>query len=101
MSLIRSFAIVLPLLLACEPLDGRDLIRGVDLSGIPEMESKGASYRLDGQELPVLEIFEQAGFEMVRLRLFAEVDGRWGAVNDLEHTLALAQRVKKAGFPIL
>ena len=101
MSLIRSFAIFLPLLLACEPLDGRDLIRGVDLSGVPEMESKGATYRLDGKALPVLEIIDEAGFEMVRLRLFVEADGHWGAVNDLEHTLALARRVNKAGFPIL
>jgi arabinogalactan endo-1,4-beta-galactosidase/arylsulfatase A-like enzyme len=101
MSLIRSFAIFLTLLLACEPLDGRDLIRGVDLSGIPEMERIGATYQLDGKQLPVLEIIHEAGFEMVRLRLFVEADGRWGAVNDLEHTLALAQRVKKAGFPIL
>lgn len=101
MSLIRSFAVFLPLLLACQTLDGRDLIRGVDLSGIPEMERKGATYQLDGKPLPVLEIIDEAGFEMVRLRLFVEADGRWGAVNDLEHTLALARRVKDAGFPIL
>ncbi|MCH7227133.1 glycosyl hydrolase 53 family protein [Haloferula sp. A504] len=94
-------AILLAGLLACQLVDGRDLIRGVDLSGIPEMERRGANYQLAGKQLPVLEIIHEAGFEMVRLRLFVEADGRWGAVNDLKHTLALAQRVKQAGFPIL
>lgn len=65
------------------------------------VERCGATYQLDGQQLPVLEIIRETGFEMVRLRLFVNADGRWGAVNDLKHTLALAQRVKKAGFPIL
>jgi arabinogalactan endo-1,4-beta-galactosidase/arylsulfatase A-like enzyme len=101
MNISRPFTIFLAGLLACQLVDGRDLIRGVDLSGIPERERMGATYRLGGKEMPVLEIFEQAGYEMVRLRLFVEADGRWGAVNDLEHTVALAQRVKKAGFPIL
>ena len=82
-------------------MHGRDLIRGADLSGVIEMERKGAAYQLDGRELPVLEIFHDAGYEMVRLRLFVEADGPWGAVNDLAQTLALAKRVKEAGFPIL
>lgn len=98
---IRRSAIFLTVLFASQLAGARDLIRGVDLSGVPERESTGATYRLDGQPLPVLEIFDEAGFEMVRLRLFVEADGRWGAVNDLEHTLALAKRVKEAGFPIL
>jgi arabinogalactan endo-1,4-beta-galactosidase/arylsulfatase A-like enzyme len=92
---------LLILLLACQLIHGRDLIRGADLSGVVEMERKGAAYQLDGRELPVLEIFRDAGFEMVRLRLFVEADGKWGAINDLEHTLALAKRAKEAGFPIL
>lgn len=97
----RLLSIFLSVLLACHLVDGRDLIRGVDLSGVPEKERIGATYRLDGQEMPILDVFGKTGFEMVRLRLFVEADGRWGAVNDLEHTLALAQRVNKAGFPIL
>jgi arabinogalactan endo-1,4-beta-galactosidase/arylsulfatase A-like enzyme len=101
MSNIRRSTIFLPVLLAFQLADARDLIRGADLSGLPEREHGGATYRLDGQQLPVLEIFDETGFEMVRLRLFLEADGQWGAVNDLEHTLALAKRVKEAGFPIL
>lgn len=97
----RVFALILAVLFTSQLLVGRDLIRGVDLSGIPEMERMGASYKLNGQELPLLEIFDQAGYEMVRLRLFLDADGRWGAVNDLQHTLALARRVNQAGFPIL
>lgn len=97
----RLHVLLLSLLLVCQPVDGRDLIVGADLSGVPEMERMGATYRIDGKELPILEIFGEAGLEMVRLRLFVEADGRWGAVNNLQHTLALAQRVKKAGFPIL
>jgi arabinogalactan endo-1,4-beta-galactosidase/arylsulfatase A-like enzyme len=97
----RLFSVFLSILLACQVIHGREMIRGVDLSGIPEMERIGTFYQLDGKELPALEIFEQAGFEMVRLRLFVEADGKWGAVNNLEHTLALAKRVQQAGFPIL
>lgn len=97
----RRFTCLLPLVIAFQSLDGRDLIRGADLSGVPERERSGITYRIDGRERPILEIIQDAGFEMVRLRLFVEADGRWGAVNDLEHTLALAKRVKQAGFPIL
>jgi arabinogalactan endo-1,4-beta-galactosidase/arylsulfatase A-like enzyme len=101
MDLTRISTIIFSFLLASQLVDGRDLIRGVDLSGVPELERMGATYQLDGKQLPVLEIIHETGFEMVRLRLFVEADGNWGAVNGLKHTLALAQRVKKAGFPIL
>ncbi|CAA6679352.1 MULTISPECIES: glycosyl hydrolase 53 family protein [unclassified Lentimonas] len=76
-------------------------ISGVDLSGLPEMERMGADYTFKGQAMPMLQIVKAAEFDMVRLRLFLDADGRWGAVNDLPHTLALAKRVDAAGFPIL
>lgn len=76
-------------------------VSGVDLSALPEMERMGANYTFKGQEMPLLEIVEASGYNMVRLRLFLDADGRWGAVDDLPHTLALAKRVDAAGFPIL
>ncbi len=79
----------------------KDFIRGVDLSGIPEMERIGLSYQIGGKKLPAIEIFKEAGYEMVRLRLLVDADGKWGAVNNLPHTIALAKRIKNAGFPIL
>lgn len=101
MSFHRFFSTVLALLLLCPIMMARDVIRGVDISGIPEMETKQMQFHLDGQTRPALEIFREAGYEMVRLRLFVDADKQWGAVNDLNHTLALAKRVKEAGFPIL
>ncbi len=74
---------------------------GVDLSALPEMERMSATYSFKGKEMPLLEIIKLSGYNMIRLRLFLDADGRWGAVNDLPHTLELAKRVNSAGFPIL
>ena len=61
----------------------------------------GAKYSSDGEEKDLLEIFDEAGYTMIRLRLFLDADGRWGAVNDLPYTLAMAKRVKAAGFDLM
>ncbi len=74
---------------------------GADLSGLTLLEERGARYFDDGKEQDALEIFKAHGYNTIRLRLFLEADGRWGAVNDLPYTLKLAQRVKKHGFKLL
>jgi arabinogalactan endo-1,4-beta-galactosidase/arylsulfatase A-like enzyme len=104
--LLKSFSFICASLVACATAVGvavvqpeRDgFIIGADLSALSEVQRANAIYTVDGVERPVLEIFQDAGYEVVRLRLFLEADGRWGAVNDLETTLAIATQVVAAGF---
>lgn len=92
--------VILVLLAGAIPSYAEFLI-GADLSGLALKEEQGALYFDDGKEVDALKIFKKNGFNTIRLRLFLEADGKWGAVNDLDHTLDLARRVKKAGFKLL
>jgi arabinogalactan endo-1,4-beta-galactosidase len=74
---------------------------GADLSGLALMEERGAKYFDNGREQDALGIFKAHGYNTIRLRLFLEADGRWGAVNDINYTVKLAQRVKQHGFKLL
>ena len=78
-----------------------EFIVGADLSGLALMEERGALYFDDGVEKDAFEIFKAHGYNTIRLRLFLDADGRWGAVNDLEYTLKLAKRVKENDFKLL
>lgn len=78
-----------------------EFLIGADLSGLTLREEHGARYFDNGKEKDALEIFKENGWNTVRLRLFLDADGRWGAVNDLDYTLQLARRVKKAGLKLL
>lgn len=74
---------------------------GADLSMLQFVEGGGVCYRENGQEKDPLAIFKNHGFNTVRLRLFVNPDGTRGQMNTLPYTLALASRVKKAGFRLL
>ena len=78
-----------------------EFIIGADLSGLALMEERGARYFDTGKEQDALEIFKAHGYNTIRLRLFLEADGRWGAINDIKYTVKLAQRVKQHGFKLL
>jgi arabinogalactan endo-1,4-beta-galactosidase len=78
-----------------------EFLVGADLSGLALMEERGAKYYDEGDEQDALEIFKAHGYNTIRLRLFLEADGRWGAVNDIQYTVKLAQRVKQHGFKLL
>lgn len=100
---IISTGVILGALTLTEAFAVAQLLRdgfvvGADLSALSEMQRAQAVYTVEGVERPLLEIFKDAGYEVVRLRLFLEADGRWGAVNDLETTLAIAAQVVEAGF---
>jgi arabinogalactan endo-1,4-beta-galactosidase len=78
-----------------------EFLIGADLSGLALKEEQGALYFDDGKEEDALDIFKDTGWNTIRLRLFLDADGRWGAINDLDHTLKMARRVKKEGFKLL
>ena len=78
-----------------------EFLVGADLSGLALMEERGAKYFDQGEERDALSIFKARGYNTIRLRLFLEADGRWGAVNDIQYTVKLAQRVKRHGFKLL
>ena len=71
---------------------------GADLSYAPRLEAHGATYRRDGQPAPLLGLAGDAGFGLVRLRLWHAPDEPW---HGLEATLDHARRVRAAGFDLM
>ncbi|MBN8679858.1 MAG: glycosyl hydrolase 53 family protein [Chitinophagales bacterium] len=83
-----------------------DKMIGADISFLPELEAKGIKFKVDGQEVDAIESLKAHGFNYVRLRVFhnpALPDGYSPKAGfcDLEHTKAMAKRVKKAGMKLL
>jgi arabinogalactan endo-1,4-beta-galactosidase len=75
-----------------------DFITGADISFLQQIEDSGGIYREGGIPREALDIFKDHGFNYVRLRLWhSPADG----YNDLEHTLAMAARVKAKGYGLL
>ncbi len=82
----------------------RDIIRGVDVSTLREVEACGGRFFDGGVEGDALAILRDNGANLVRLRLwndpFAEDGTPYGAGgNDLVTVLALAARAKAMGMP--
>jgi arabinogalactan endo-1,4-beta-galactosidase len=75
---------------------------GADVSFLAQSERKGVAFKENGQPKDVLAILHDHHYNWVRLRLFhdpaASVDR---LPNNLDYTLALAQRAKKLGFRFL
>ena len=46
-----------------------NFIKGVDVSMIKDLESHGASYRLNGKEEDLFKLLKQCGINMVRIRI--------------------------------
>lgn len=73
-------------------------LAGADLSSLPRLEAAGAVYRVDGVARDPLAIFHDAGYRLVRLRLWhSPVD----PLDRLPAVVAFARRVHAAGFEIL
>lgn len=84
----------------------KQFIKGVDLSTLLELEKCGAKYYDHGEEADILDILKRYDFDSVRIRLWNDPyteDGKpYGAgTNDLETTIAIAKKVKEAGYTIL
>ena len=81
-------------------------IIGADVSWVPEDESQGARFvDTDGAERDILTLLERHGFNFIRLRTFVDPSANDGysasGFCDLGHTVAMAQRVKRAGLGLL
>jgi arabinogalactan endo-1,4-beta-galactosidase len=82
---------------------------GADISSLPVHEAAGAIYRDGGVAGDAIEILRDHGTNWFRLRLFVDPqfqnnsDGGYDpfVAQDLEYTIALAQRVKAAGGKVL
>ncbi len=74
------------------------MLLGGDLSLLPIIEAAGVKFKDNGVPADALLIFSHHGVNCIRLRLFVKPNGKQGMVNDLPYTIALAQRVKKAGL---
>lgn len=80
-----------------------EFMAGADISALPVLEGAGASYRDDGVPGDAIDILRDNGVNWFRLRLFVEPSSSEDAfvVNDLNYTIALAQRAKASGAKLL
>lgn len=84
----------------------KDKILGADISFLPELESRGMKFSDNGKPGDAIEILKAHGFNYIRLRLFVDPENPKGyspgkGFCDLEHTKAMAKRVKAAGMKLL
>ncbi len=81
-------------------------ILGADISFLPQLEDRGMKFVDKGQEKDAIEILKDHGFNYIRLRIFNDPSTEKGyspgkGFCDLEHTLQMAKRIKKAGMKLL
>ena len=92
--------------LAVGPVMAGEFIAGADVSHLTFFEERGIVYRDGGQAQDALVLLKQRGLNCARLRLFtssplqAQVDP-YNSINNLEYTLPLAGRAKRAGLQLL
>jgi arabinogalactan endo-1,4-beta-galactosidase len=84
-----------PISLASTPF-----IRGVDISTLQAVEADKGGFFVQGQQSDLLAILKKQGINYVRLRIWNNPVEAQG-FNDLQHTVAMAKRVKKAGLGLL
>ena len=86
-----------------------EFMAGADISSLPVHEASGATYRSNGVAGDAIEILRDRGTNWFRLRLFVDpqfennYNGGYDpfVAQDLDYTIALAQRIKEAGGKIL
>lgn len=100
---IQVFALIALSILTVSCQKEIDFRVGADISFVPQMESRGMTfYDVNNKEKDVLEILEDHGFNNIRLRIFVNPQASNGYSEDgfcdLDHTIAMAKRIKKAGM---
>ena len=90
---------------ATTPRDPGNML-GADISFLPQLEARGMKFSDKGVEKDPILILKDHGFNYVRLRIFNDPARDSGYAPgkgfcDLEHTLAMAKRVKAAGLKLL
>ena len=79
---------------------------GADISWLQSQEDRGTRFSDGGAEGDALAILRDNGFNYIRLRLFVNPKSELGYSQrdgycDLEHTVAMAKRIKEAGMYFL
>lgn len=75
---------------------------GADVSFLASAEQQGVVFREDGQPRDVLTILREHHYNWVRLRVFVDPAASPDKLpNDLNYTIALAQRARMQGFHLL
>lgn len=75
-------------------------VKGMDVSMIKDLESRGASYYLNGEKDDLFCILNRCGVDMIRLRMWLDPYDEegvpyGGGMNDLHTTIKLAKRIKQ------
>jgi arabinogalactan endo-1,4-beta-galactosidase len=84
------------------PLVAQHYAVGADVSFLAKCEQDGIVFKEDGQPRDVLAILREHQYNWVRLRVFHDPAITADKLpNDLDYTLALAQRAKAKGFHLL
>lgn len=83
-----------------------DKMIGADISFLPQLEDRGIKFSDKGVQKDAVEILKEHGFNYIRLRLFNNPAADKGyspkkGFCNLEHTKAMARRIKKAGLKFL
>jgi arabinogalactan endo-1,4-beta-galactosidase len=81
-------------------------ILGADISFLPQLENRGIKFSDDGVEKDAIQILKDHGFNYIRLRIFHDPAADSGyspkkGFCDLDHTKAMALRIKKAKMKFL
>lgn len=77
---------------------------GGDLSMLPKYEAANVVYKdINGQRITDMLNYmkTEAGFNIVRVRLFVNPTGETGVVQDLNYVMALGKRIKEAGMSLM
>lgn len=101
-----SFVTALAAVMIPAPVQSEEFLAGADMSHLAFFESRGITYRENGQARDALELLKDKGLNCVRLRLFtssaAQAQGNpYNCINNLDYTLPLAVRAKQAGLKLL
>jgi len=80
-------------------------ILGADISWVQQQEDEGVHFTDHGEQKDILAILKAHDFNWIRLRVFHDPKADKGYSKkgycDLDHTLAMAQRIKAAGMRFL
>ena len=83
-----------------------DKMIGADISFLPQLESQNMKFTENGKEIDAITLLKEHGFNYIRLRIFVNPENENGyspkeGYCDLDHTLAMAKRIKDAGMKFL
>jgi arabinogalactan endo-1,4-beta-galactosidase len=93
-----SLFIICLFLLVCNSSKAQVYAIGADLSFMKQAEDNGFKFKENGVVKPCLQIFQNHGYNWIRLRLFHSPTQ---LPNNLQYTIASAKEAKKLGFKFL